>query len=246
MIYSGCDDLGVNLDNDTIDTTQGDIGIDAVVVPPDLELALLGFIEAVQLHIEESPPHLCISRPIEDVEEEADAIGARVDSMLGKVQEGLTMENFYDRIEDLDSTDWARADSAAMRTLYNETKGLDVFGCVENEEINTMADNIYAEYADILHNLGSGGLAELIDNLALGGTGVDACELTCAGVAAAGVAFHVIVSAIAMAACGPAALVCVGAIMLRKAFGISMGIFNLYKCLKICSGTPFKSDDTLR
>ena len=236
LVYSACDS-GVDVTQDRIDTPPGDLYPDRVVVPPELEAELTSFMEAVQVHIDEEDPIACVSRPLDDVQEEIDAIGERVDSLLNTIQDGLNTENFHDRVADMDSTDWAQADSAAIQTLYNETKGLDAVACMgDSRDLEDMATNIYMEYTHIINSIGWNGLADLMNDIVEEWEEEEAEIFGCFG-CIRGFAITVGISvwqsaALLMGCSGPQMMACIGLILTVKGIVMANGLASFISCAK--------------
>jgi len=252
LVYSACDS-GVDILDDRIDTPPGDlIRPDRVVVPPELEAELTSFMEAIQAHIDEHDLAACISRPIDDVQEEAEAIGERVDSLLNTIQDGLNRENFQDRVADMDSTEWVQADSAAIQTLYNETKALDASVCMgDYTSLEDMATDIYTEYAHIIHNIGWDGLTEIMNDIV---ADWDEGEATiagycgvCLGTMAVALGMTIWQSAAVMIGCsGPQMMACIGLVLLVKGITMANSFIAFIHCVQNSCGSAHKLYDIIR
>lgn len=172
-LYAGCDNLAVDNKRTGFDLQEVNPGMGETVG------LVNGIIQMDELIDSASANTRCLTPPISP--SDIGPLNARLDHLLGQLGDGINRSNILDHVADLDTTDWARLDSAAMNVLRDDYQTLRVeyvAGCPEDAALREAAMEIFGEYAALISRLGSDGFEELIQD-ALNGQAIGPCEDAC-------------------------------------------------------------------
>ena len=168
VIWAGCDSL-VTPNSD--EGLSSDVGLIAYsYVEPGVLAELEEAIRTLAVQWEEAieSNQACLYVPFD--REDVDPLHDRLDQLLGQLGDGINRHNFWDHIADLNSTDWARLDSLAMNALLQDYRALRApydATCPQDKDLEDLANNIFAEYAEVIHGLGVDGWNQLVDSVLL-------------------------------------------------------------------------------
>ena len=156
LINAGCDYLGSDVNDGSPNTggAPGDVGIAIAAVGPGPIQGLQDAIIAMAVRVDEVVKNneACIA-PSPDM----DSVNARLDSLLGLLGDGINRHTFLDHFAEIDAAMWASTDSVAMAALAEDYRAIKEDrdrSCPENEELRRMANDLFAEYVDVINQMG--------------------------------------------------------------------------------------------
>ena len=156
LINAGCDYLGSDVNDGSPNTggAPGDVGIAIAAVGPGPIQGLQDAISAMAARVDEviNNNEACIA-PSPDM----DSVNARLDSLLSLLGDGINRHTFPDHFAGIDAEMWASLDSVAVAALAEDYRAIKEDrdrGCPENEELRRMANDLFAEYVNVINQMG--------------------------------------------------------------------------------------------